>query len=70
MPTLLRCGTDVQGTVVDSKRPIEADLIDGVCDPKPPNSRRDPAVASLRRCLRFEPAGDGGGSERSQRRWS
>jgi hypothetical protein len=32
---------------------------------------RDPAVASLRRWLRFEPAGDGGGSEeRSPRRWS
>lgn len=25
-------------------------------------SARDPAVASLRECLRFEPAGDGGGS--------
>jgi hypothetical protein len=35
------CGAaDVQGTVVDSKRPIEADLIDAVRDPKPPNSRR------------------------------
>ena len=31
---------------------------------------RDPAVASLRRCLRFEPEGDGGCSEQSPRRWS
>jgi hypothetical protein len=38
--TKLRCGTDVQGTVVDLKHPSEADLINGVCDPKPPNSRR------------------------------
>src|ERR1700730_3472861 len=37
----LRCGTDVQGTVVDSKGPIEAGLIDGVCDPKLPNSRHE-----------------------------
>ncbi len=31
---------------------------------------RHPAVASLRGCLRFEPAGDGGGSERSPWCWS
>src|ERR1035438_4532106 len=36
----LRCGTDVQGTAIDSKGPVEADLIDAVCDPRPPNSRR------------------------------
>jgi hypothetical protein len=28
--TKLRCGTDVYGIAVDSKRPIEADLIDAV----------------------------------------
>jgi hypothetical protein len=31
---------------------------------------RDQAVAFLRRCLHFEPADDGGGSERSPRPWS
>jgi hypothetical protein len=31
---------------------------------------RDPAVAFLRRCLHFEPADNGGGSERSARPWS
>ena len=31
---------------------------------------RDLTVASLRRCLRFESAGEGGGSERSPWRWS
>ena len=31
---------------------------------------RDQAVAFLRRCLHFEPADDGGGSERSPRHWS
>src|SRR5580700_6675568 len=29
-----------QGTAVNSEGPVEADLIDAVCDPKPPNSRR------------------------------
>jgi hypothetical protein len=31
---------------------------------------RDQAVAFLRRCLHFEPADDGGGSDRSPRPWS
>jgi hypothetical protein len=33
--------------------PIEADLIDAVFDPTRHPSARNPAVASLRRCLRF-----------------
>src|SRR5271165_4541336 len=36
----LRRSADVQRTVVGSKCPIEADLIDAVCGPRPPNSRR------------------------------
>jgi hypothetical protein len=46
---------------------IEADLIEAVCDARRPV--RDPAVACLRPWLHFEPAGDGGCSERSPRRW-
>jgi hypothetical protein len=29
-----------QGTAVNSEGPVEADLIDAVCDPRPPSSRR------------------------------
>jgi hypothetical protein len=49
--------------VNDPKCPIEADLIDAVCDPTPASLRAIRTVASLRRWLRFESAGDGGGLE-------